>query len=265
MFTAELVGVTFNGLVHARHHVGSDWVVDSYEQPVAPHLLSFDASLVAARERFVRLAAFDAAVDVLAEDAERKAHTAVHTLRGWLAVELDPARAVDGAHAALHDPAVRPRHHNPMTSAAIVDLDPATGTVNARRYGDCEVWVRRRGTAWTPVFPGDMLTAQARAVYEAAMAERPGGVSGWTVQEATLDEPEAWLNPSVGLMDVLTPEVAVIDDCEEVIVTSDGARLTPELCGRVHEWIADGIQQIPEGWPYAYSHGDLTVLHAYRA
>lgn len=259
--------MTYNGLVHARHHVGSGWVVDSYEQPVSPHLLSFDASLVAARDGFIRLAALDAAVDVLAPDAERLAHTAVHTLRGWLAAEPDPLKAVEGAHATLHDPDLWPRHHNPMTSAAIVDLDPATGRIVARQYGDCEVWVRGDATNdhWVSVFPGDMITPRARAAYEAAMTERPGTTSGWAVQEATLDEPEAWVTPPVGLMDGLTPQFALIDGCEEVIVASDGSRLTPELCEQVGEWITVGIQQMPEGWPYPSSHGDLTVLHAYRA
>lgn len=262
---AEQGGVTFNGLVHARHHVGSGWVVDSYEQPVAPHLLSFDASLVAAREGYIRLAAMDAAVDVLADDAEHKAHTAVNTLRGWLAVEHDQQAAVEGAHAVLHDPNVRPKHHNPMASAAIVDLDPTTGRLVARQYGDCEVWVHGRDREWVSVFPDDMLTERARATYETAMTARPGTTSGWAVQEATLDEPEAWTNPPVGLMDVLTPKIAHISGVEELIVTSDGSRLTPELCNRVAEWITVGIQQIPEGWPYPSSHGDLTVLHAYRA
>lgn len=242
-------------------------MVDSYEQPVLPHLPSFDGSLVAAREGFIRLAALDAAVDVLAPDAERVALTGVHTLRGHLATTADPVAAVQGAHEALHDPALRPRHHNPSVSAAIVDLDPSTGRIVARQYGDCEVWVRGAATNdhWVSVFPGDMITPDARAAYEAAMTARPGTTSGWAVQEATLDEPEAWVTPPVGLMDVLTPQFALVDGCEEVIVTSDGSRLTPELCEQVGEWITVGIQQMPDGWPYPSSHGDLTVLHAYRA
>lgn len=47
-------------------------------------------------------------------------------------------------------------------------------------------------------------------------------------------------------------------------MSSDGARLTPELCANLHEWITCGIQVLPEGWPYTSPHGDLTVLHAYR-
>jgi hypothetical protein len=265
--SVEQLTVTYNGLVHARHHVGAGWVVDSYEQPVSPHLQSFDASLVTARPGVIRLGAFDAAVNVLSDDAELRALTAVHTLRGHLAVTADPEEAVNTAHQVLHDPTLRPRHHNPMASAAVVDLDPTTGDVAARRYGDCEVWVRGAATNgyWVSLFPGDMLTLRARTAYEDALTTLPGGESAWAVQEATLDEPTAWVTPPVGLMDELTPQRSVIYGCDEVIVSSDGARLTAELCEQLREWITVGIQQLPDGWPYPSAHGDLTVLHAYRA
>lgn len=212
MVAAEPVCMTALGLMQALHSLPDGWMANTYEQPAAPHLQSFDASLVAIRPGVVRLAAFDAAVNVLAPDAEALALRAVHTLRAWLAVDPDARGAVGGAHMELHDRSLRPRHHNPMASAAIVDLDTSTGEVTATRYGDCEVWVRGASTAaqWVPLFPGDMLTPAARTTYEEALTTLPGGETAWKVQEATLDEPEAWVTPPVGLQDVLTPERATV-------------------------------------------------------
>lgn len=247
-------------LVHARYELGHDWAVDMWEQPVRPGAVSFDASLVARHDGMLRLAVMDGAMNPLAPDCERLTLTGVHTIRGWLSTVQDVEAAIAGATGMLHNPDMLPRHRNPIAAVAVADLDPSTGALAARRYADCEVWVMRDGT-WVSLFPGDMLTGTARAAYEAGCAGAP---SSWEVQEATLDDPSAWNTTPVGL--VLSPraETTHVGLVEEVIVSSDGARLTPERCANLSEWLTVGIQHLPEGWPYPFAHGDLTVLHAYR-
>lgn len=208
----------------------------------------------------------DAAENKAQPNSEAIALRATHTVRGWLWAEPDLTKALAGASNDLHDRAVRLRQRNPLATVAVVDVDRVTGHATATRCADSEVWVKTRGV-WEPVFPGDMLTEAARNAWEFATRGMTGQPPEdvWAVQERLLDDPDCWVTPALGFAAKPRPQTVALGVIDEVIVSTDGARLDPERCAELSGWLSHGIQQFPSAdWPHPSPHGDLAVLHAVR-
>lgn len=223
----------------------------------------WDTTLVVNLGPILRLAVADAAENVHAPASAHQAANATHTVRGWLRNHPDPAFALVGASAALHDPAQPIRHRNPMATAAVVDIDRHTGHGTALRAADSEVWVKR-GDQWEAVFPGDMLTVPGRTAYQDAISRlaEPTSRNCWTVQEVILDDPACWNTTTIGFDTVPRLEQADLGMFDEVIVATDGARLTAARCQMLAHWLSHDIQiGDTDPTPARPSpHGDIGVL-----
>lgn len=239
------------------------WHVDTWEEPVLPGAVSFDDTLVRALGDRLRLAVVDGAHNLNSPNGYDQVTKAIRTVRGHLATTIDARAALDAAAAELHDPSEPMRQRNPLATVAVVDLDRSTGRGQAIRCGDSEVWIRQDGT-WVSLFEGDMLTDTARRAYdrEVERLRHSGLTDWWAVQEVLFDDPATWRCPAVGPEPVTRPDVAAFEDVDEVIVSTDGAKLTPERCASLAEWLSGGLQHLSADTIYSSAHGDVAVLHA---
>lgn len=250
--------------LHGTLTIGG-WRIALWEEARLPEETCQDTTLIAPFGRTLRLGVADAAENVLVPDSHTRALHATHTLRRWLACETDLDTALTRASSELCDPAVRPRQRNHIVTTAVVDLNLDSGALYAARCADSEVWVRRDGQ-WQALFPGDMLTATARADYRAAVAGLGHAdlAEIWRIEEALLDDPDQWVSGYIGQLPEPKAQRVRLDSVEEVILATDGARLTAERCADLANWLSCGLQQAPDGHPHPSPHGDLAVLHAYR-
>jgi hypothetical protein len=146
-----------------------------------------------------------------------------------------------------------------LFAAAVCDVEPSSGRLRAVCAADAEVWVCRGGV-WSSVFAGDMLRDDARAAWVSAVGAGSSSEQRWAAQFDVLDNPACWRRPPLGM--VASPQVAsvVLDGVEAVIVSSDGARLSPSRCARLEWWLGDGIHDVDDSWPHRSPHGDVTVV-----
>lgn len=215
------------------------WVHWAARTGAATPAESFDTGFVDLTGPVGRLGVLDAAV------APWHAPTEVHeALIGVLGALGGPGSGADGMRRAqhlLHDPHRVPRHANVVMSSAVCEIEWLVGEVNVVAAGDCEVWVERRGV-WTPLVSGDMLEAQARREFDAAVAGVWEDDQRWDLQVALLDEPDRWRRPPLGLGE-LRLGLGVADAVDAVVVASDGARLNASRCDHLDEWLARGVHE----------------------
>lgn len=241
------------------------WTIDLWAEPCLPGTDTYDDYLVSHAGPVTRLAVLDAVVHLANPDPEGTALTGVATARRHFRSPAHrPAAAIQEASRALCDPDVRPRHRNPGLTAAIADLHP-NGTVEVAVCADSDVWVRTHA-GWSSPWEADMLTPAARAAWsrEVPPDGSVSGVLGARIQERLLDDPSAWAYPYIGL--ISNPEVrgGRMSDVLEIIVATDGARLTAERCADLDGWLGEGLQLRAPGSVYPSPHGDVTVLRARR-
>lgn len=220
--------------VQSLSDVGHGWRIWSWEEPRLPGEIGWDTNLIANLGPMMRLAVADAAQDEHAVDSAQAARS-THTVRGWLRTTIDPTQALRGAAAELRDPTLVPRQRNPWAATAVVDIHRHTGHATAVRVGDSEVWVKTNNQ-WEPVFPDNLLTA---ADPNTPPADHP-------------------VEPKL--------EHANLGVVEEVIVATDGARLTPDRCAMLAHWLSHDIQIRIEGdaTEHLSPHDDIAALWASR-
>lgn len=242
----ELVYGPWSGFVHAAAASGSTRPGES-----------FDAGFVDRVGDVVRIVAFDAAVQP--HDTPQQLQRVLASLVWRSALPQSLLRAWVRANTWLHDPQRRPHQHNAMVSAAGVDLDVASGVVTATIAGDGEVWVRRAGS-WTQATAiTDPLTPAARAAYGAGIRGLVSEDARWQVQYDLLDSPDAWVRTPLGCF--ATPKFATLTilDVDAVVVSSDGARLTPAAVADLDAWLNVGLHRVPATHPHPHPHGDVWV------
>lgn len=242
---------------------GDGWRVWSWEEPRLPGEAGWDTTLVVNLGPTLRLAVADAAENLQAPDSEQRAARATHTVRGWLRTYPDPAIALARASAELHDPSLSLRQRSPLATAAVVDINRKTGHGTAVRACDSEVWVKR-GDEWESVFTGDILSVAGRDAYEDAVAQldEPTSANRWAVQEEILNDPSCWASPAIGFDRVPRLESADLGVFDEVIVATDGSRLTPDRCQTLAHWLSHDIQlaEMAATADQPSPHGDIGVL-----
>lgn len=219
--------------------------------------------------RFVRVAVFDPAENFSLPDGRLLGHRAVSTARSWLRALRDPVVALAAANRELHSPLV-PSDLNPMTTVVFADVrvgEDGVEVLCAGRCADghCVVWA---DGGVVELLSAPMLVASAQERWDVArlsvrgLAHAGGGEWAslrWLLRGSVLGV-EDWVNPSVGLLPVLSPELCVGPRVvDRVLLATDG--LEPVLDGVWDPYVAfEGLRSrsTPSGmsWP----HGDVAFV-----
>ncbi|WP_345346350.1 hypothetical protein [Actinoallomurus liliacearum] len=239
------------------------WRISVWAEPIHPGASSLDHYVVSPLPNtMLRVAVMDAAVNANnGADAAEMGHHAVDTLAAGLRRRPSALDGIEAAHRRLHVPSRGP-FRQPMATCAVVDLSMTSPSGRWVISADSEVWLRER--SWRSV-AGDALTQAARRDWDGWLREHPGAGDRerWSAQEALLGSPDAWNNPSVGAFAELKPASGEFGPVEEIVVSSDGARLSPGILnsGRLHDHLRNDLQVVPADHGHPWPHGDVTVLH----
>jgi hypothetical protein len=260
--------------MHRAVTMCADWQVESWEQP-SGHAGSQDAKLVwqdptAGR---LRVAVLDGVTPsqgcrtVVGVDGAMYAAAMVRLALQRPGGALD--QCVLEANHHLHDPSLGRSRDQTQTCVTAVDLFP-DGHVEVLRAGDCEAWARTE-QGWVALGSGTALTADVAAAWGewqvrnagVSRAERHDG------EERFLGRPHAWTSTALGRFDPPVLERFTADGVLELVLASDGARLSepllddlPSWLGGLRRWEADRGHL---GRAAEKVHDDVTVLRLRRA
>lgn len=263
---ARAAGATGRTPLVATGRAGG-WLWLSWRESPVPGAPSHDAVAVdwasGPSGQVVRLVVADPAENAQLSDRAVRSARATSAVVSHARWAVSPADALTAASAEVCDPVLRPRQHNPLAAAAIVDLDPtAPRVLGAARAADCEVWTADRTGSCTTVFDGDMFTVEGRARFTDERSRVGMGPERWAAQERAVDDPSMWRCHSVGLVpdpsvDVCGPVAASV-----VLVSTDGLRLTGDQVAALADWVGAGIADVPADWPHQHPFGDLGFVVA---
>jgi hypothetical protein len=253
--------VTFEcaGNMRVVNAVAGDWRLTTFEETTSRGKATFDRLSVTRHEDVLELAVLDGALNAADPDGVWKTSRALTVTLRTIG-EHGIRDGLDVAAELIHDRSQSLRHRSGLVAFAGVEL--VGDTVTAWRCADVETWVRVDG-AWEQLLPGDMLTDDARAEYEAAVASA-SEKDAFAVQETLLDDLALWRYATLGLDSVSHAEPVTVTGVEEVILSSDGAALNPERVRSIADWASRGVHEKPAGHRYPSAHGDLSVIWARR-
>ena len=159
--------------------------------------------------------------------------------RATLQADAPLAVCLARAHTALFEPTIELARYRPQTTAVAADLH-ADGHVELVCAGDSEAWTRGPN-GWQPLFPGDVLTADARARFSALVARRAQfDLAAFIAQEAALlAAPADWQCTPIGGFERLLLSTAAAEAPTELVLASDGALLDPARLGRLDAWMKE--------------------------
>jgi len=180
--------------------------------------------------------------------------------RAVLRAEDDVLRAAKSVGRFLRRPTLSPRSQ-PQTCAVICDLPPRADSRRASivRFGDCEAWVRVLDR-WRPVLAGSCLTPDATGRLVHWQREHPSAtLDEAVVAESLLTGEAAYVTAPVGCLPEVRPEWGALPAFDELVLASDGARLTPERLDDIEAWVtALRGEAPPAAEPKPFD--DVTVL-----
>jgi len=245
-----------------------------YESASGRAPTSQDAWVVSAFGDRVRLAALDGITPTSATPSTLGLDGAAWAARvaaAALEVPVPAPDALGAANAYLRSlgPADLLLRDRPHTMAAVTDLvaSDAGPSASISVAGDCQVFVADHGT-WGEQCGGPLLTAAVRAAWrrwhEAHRDAHPvDGVAG--AYEELLADPAAWRTTPIGLFS--QPRLASAELApgafDEVVVASDGARLTTASVANLADWLSDLRRHEAIEHAGAYKpHDDVVVVHA---
>jgi hypothetical protein len=172
------------------------------------------------------------------------------------------------ANRHLHDSAVARSRDQAQTCVTAADVHP-DGRVEVVRAGDCDAWARTAG-GWVPLGCGSALAAPVHARWEEWQA-RNSGASRETrhdAEEGLLGRPEAWTSTAVGRFERPVLRRFSLNAIDELVLASDGARLSAPVLGDLAGWIGDLRRWEREranlGRAAEKVHDDVTVLRLVR-
>lgn len=232
-----------------------DWAVEVWQAPIAGEERSFDRVVVGTSA----IAVLDAAVNTNLPNAEAIADSAIaHVASAVTARGI--AAGLDEAARRIHNPDASWRHRNGLV--AFVGIQPADSELRAWRNADCELWYRV-GDRWQSLFPEHMLTPLGKEIYDAGPPT--SDITWWSFQERSLDRLHLWNSPTIGLASAAYPTArAIPEEAEELVLSSDGAQLTPSRLAELESWLAEGIHNQPLTGGHRSPHGDVSVVRLSR-
>ncbi len=217
----------------------------------------------------LRLAALDGITPTLRTPRVHGLDGAAWAARFTAAVLANPAPvrdALDDANAALvsqFDAArLRDRPHTAV-SVAEIGIDAVTITV----AGDCQAFIASNGR-WREVFGGPLFDEQTRTEWTRWRAEHPDADPVEDVADgydAILASPHVWRATPIGMFrEPHYQQVSVRrQDCDGLVVASDGARLTPDRLTDLEGWLAALREWETREHAHDYKpHDDVTVIAA---
>lgn len=244
-----------------------------WEAAALPSSVSQDASLVVLRDGVLRAGVIDGRTPgeeaplVLGCDLGIHAAQIVrHALHGGGTID----EAIAEANAYLNAEQNSDRAAFPEATCVVADLDSEAATIV--QAGDSEAWALE-GRAWRRVFPPGAMTGEAAQRDRQWYREHAGlELADLLRQERARDyvnDESAWRTAAVGRF--VRPKLARADlrGWKAVLLTTDGARLTPERIDRLEDWLG-GLREWElanlhqEGVLARKPHDDVTVLQIAR-
>jgi hypothetical protein len=172
---------------------------------------------------------------------------------------IDANRALVGRFGAAR---LRDRPH---TMAAVAEI--GASAIEFTVVGDCQAFVAANG-GWSELFGGPLFDANTRDRWARWRADHPGADPVDDIADGydeILASPQAWRSTPIGLYAQPHFEHVSIDrqDCDAVVVASDGARLTDERVVELDGWL-EGLRAREEHeHAHEYKpHDDVVVIAA---
>jgi serine/threonine protein phosphatase PrpC len=251
------------------------WRLESWEQPSGSGA-SQDATLVwpDPAGRFVRVAVLDGVTPTV------ECRTVVGVAGPMYAASVarlalqHPERPLEecvlAANRHLHDEGVARSRDQAQTCVTAADVYP-DGRVEVVRAGDCECWART-DDGWVALGSGTALTPQVASEWE-AWQQRNRTVdraARHDAEEQFLGHPRAWTSTALGRFARPVLRRFALDGASELVVASDGARLSERKLDRyqLRTWL-QGLRDWERrrahlGMAAEKVHDDVAVLRLVR-
>jgi hypothetical protein len=188
-----------------------------------------------------------------------------------LALQRSGSGLVDGLVAAnshLYDGTLRRSRDQAQTCVTAADVFP-DGRVEVVRAGDCEAWART-ADGWLALGCGTALTAPVAAAWEDWQARNAEVTRDerHDAEERLLGRPDAWTATALGRFARPVLGTFSLRGVSELILASDGARLSERALDDLPSWIASlrGWERERGGGGRAGEkvHDDVTVVRLTR-
>jgi hypothetical protein len=172
------------------------------------------------------------------------------------------------ANRHLHDGTVARSRDQAQACVTAADI-LADGRVDVVRAGDCDAWART-ADGWVALGAGPSLTEPVAARWD-DWQDRNAGVSREVrhdAEEGLLGHPDAWTSTAVGRFEQPVIRRFSVDGVSELVLASDGARLSERVLDELPEWLGDlrrwERQRADLGRAAEKVHDDVTVLRLER-
>ena len=255
--------------MHQTITASRGWRIEAWEQPSGSSA-SQDAQLVwpDPRGQRLRVAVFDGVTPTPAcRDVVGVAGPMYAAAVARLALQRSESglrECLLAAHRHLHDATVARSRDQAQTCVTAADIFP-DGRVEVVRAGDCEAWART-SAGWVPLGCGTALTAPVAAAWD-HWQDRNADASRAArhdAEEGFLGRPEAWTSTALGRFARPVIRSFSVAGVSELVLASDGARLSEEVLDDLPSWI-DDLRHWEREHPHLgraaeKRHDDVTVL-----
>ena len=226
-------------MLHTRSETAA-FMVDVWEEPApsASHA-GQDTWLVAPRGDGLRLVAIDGCSLSRPGPGGIDGGTwAAAVVRAALLAGDDGREALRRANRVLHDPTATSARDLPQACAVVGDID-ADG-LGVVRAGDCEAWQRSAGD-WEPLFGREIRTGASQARFRKWETMHPQATADerYDAEVTVWASPESWHTTAVGRFADVKLEERQLGRCNEVVLATDGARLTADRLHDVDRWLQE--------------------------
>jgi serine/threonine protein phosphatase PrpC len=245
------------------------WRIESWEQPSGSNA-SQDAKLVwpDPSGRFTRLAVVDGVTPSAACRTVAGVDGAMFAAAIAVLALQHPGRGLEecalAANGVLHDERLARSRDQMQTCVTAADVF-ADGRIEVLRAGDCEAWART-ADGWVALGCGTALTEHTEAAWNHWQRRNPAvdRATRHDAEERLLGRKEAWTSTALGRFAHPTLQSYTVHGARELVLASDGARLSEEVLEDLPEWLG-GLR----GWERSRSqlrvaagkvHDDVSVL-----
>ncbi|HTE60603.1 MAG TPA: hypothetical protein VK631_09660, partial [Solirubrobacteraceae bacterium] len=223
------------------------WRIEAWELP-SGSMASQDAQLVWPEPggRRLRVAVFDGVTPTRnCRSVVGVAGPMYATAVARLALQRSGSALEDcllSANRHLHDPTTARSRDQAQTCVTAADVFP-DGRVELVRAGDCDAWART-ADGWVPLGCGTALTAPVAAAWDAWQRRNPdvSRAVRHDGEERLLGRPDAWTSTALGRFERPVIQRFCLDGVSELVLASDGARLSEPVLDELPTWI-DGLRR----------------------